>query len=97
MMDLSEYQEDLAEMRREQDALDAEEHARAERIAEGVALLCACITIHDQRRTMLDAAVAGLSLALDAINDARDAYERAGATLLDAMYLVARLREGAGR
>lgn len=90
----AEYPDELAAMRSEQDAIDAEEHARAERVAEGVALLRTSIMIHEHRRTIVDAAVSGLCRAIDAITDAREAYERAGETLLEAMYLVARLRGG---
>lgn len=98
-MDLSEYEADLAEMRHEQDGLDAEHRARVVREAEAIALLQVAVEIHERHRRAVLAAEAGLCSRLAAtarwrvVLSARIArWEAAGETLLSAVRHVARLR-----
>lgn len=99
MMDLSQYEADLAQMRLEQDGLDAEDQARGTREAEAVALLQLAVEIHERHRRAVLAAEARLCSRISAtarwrvVLSARIArWEAAGETLLSAVRHVARLR-----
>ena len=98
MMDLSEYQAELAEMRAEQDALEAEEHARAVREAAALALLNVARQIHERHRLAVLSAEAGLCSRMpgtlrrrEAVVRKLSAYEKAGELLTEAIRLVVRL------
>ena len=99
MMDLSEHQADLAEMRREQDGLDAEEQARLVPEAEARALLLMQTAIHERHRRAVLAAEAGLCSRMSAVARRRAAlseriarWNAAGETLIAAARHYARLR-----
>ena len=93
--DLSPFEDDLAEMRREQEAIDAEVRPRQEALAEALFLLATCDEIRTHRLEALQRAETKLERALAAVLKARDDLEAASDLEIQAARAVSLLRGAA--
>ena len=90
--DIGAYADDIEEMRRVQDDLDAEARPRAENLAEALFLLAVCDDIRTQRFAALQRAEVRLGRSLDVLCAARTALDAATDLEIEAMTAVSLLR-----
>ena len=90
--ELTEYSDDIAEMRREQDALEIAERAWQEKIAEALALLEAATRLTESQIQRLGRIEHGLVRLLDRADEVRAAIHRGQALQVEALKLCARVR-----
>ncbi len=90
--DIADYADEIAAMRLEQDAIDAEAKPYMMRLANALGLLAAAEQLRAYRVEAMRAAEAGLANATGDAIDARQAADDAAELVLEACRLVARVR-----